>query len=491
MTFKITDNQDNDFWFLSDNITVIPIKDFNILIDNNINNIMLKLLKDNLVVSQLRLNDNVLNAITDIVIANKSSKEIDHVLVENNVPYFSFVYGIIDIHKRRCKYLNNLTKADEVIISYKEENIKSAIALAKYLNKKVILDNTNISLDKYKKVLEEYSREELDKANITFYYQENNNSITASELYKTSALVSEIANKIKEANLSNIESIMYAYDILKKRLYKPDEENYYKSSDVSSVLTGDSIVCAGYSNVFNAILKCLNIKAAPLISKEAKHQRSIIYVQDEKYNIDGVYVFDPTWDRRKNKEDKEYINRYNYFAIPLSVSNETAKDELYKALTIEPYDYLESRNNLNVEEMRQSNIINDAIAFIDDSLLTIIADEYAYGLTDNIIKIYTNIKAKYDIRHLREEKFLKILYNTRVAEYKDRIIKEVDIENLIEVVIERYQKIQRNKLKKMNLSSWKEELVIAIFASELENNLYEYLKVPKAKIRKRKIEVDN
>ena len=109
----------------------------------------------------------------------------------------------------------------------------------------------------------------------------------------------------------------------------------------------------------------------------------------------------------------------------------------------------------------------------------------------NIIKIYTNIKAKYDTRHLREEKFLKILYNTRVAEYKDRIIKEVDIENLIEVVIERYQKIQRNKLKKMNLSSWKEELVIAIFTSELENNLYEYLKVPKAKIRKRKIEVDN
>ena len=52
MTFKITDNQDNDFWFLSDNITVIPIKDFNILIDNNINNIMLKLLKDNLMVSQ-------------------------------------------------------------------------------------------------------------------------------------------------------------------------------------------------------------------------------------------------------------------------------------------------------------------------------------------------------------------------------------------------------------------------------------------------------
>lgn len=490
MTFKITDNQDNDFWYLSDNITVIPIKDFNILIDNNINNIMLKLLEDNLMVSQLKLNDNVLKAIVDIVISNKNSKEIDHVLVENNVPYFSFVYGIIDVHRRRCKYLNNLAQANEVIISYKEENLRSAISLAKYLNKKVILDNTKISLDKYRQILEEYSREELDKANITFYYQENNNSISASELYKTSALVSEIAHKIKKANLSNIESIMYAYDILKKRLYKLDEENYYRSSDVASVLTGDAIVCAGYSNVFNAILKCLNIKAAPLISKEARHQRSIIYVQDEKYNIDGVYVFDPTWDRRKNKEDKEYINRYDYFAIPLSVSNETAKDELYKALAIEPSDYLEIRNNLNIEEMRQSNIINDAIAFIDDSLLATIADEYAYGFTDDIIKIYTSIKAKYDTRHLREEKFLKILYNTRLAECKEKIIEEVDIKKIIAAVIKKYQKIQRNKLKKMNLSSWKEELVVAIFTSELENNLYEYLNVPEVKTRKRKIEVD-
>ena len=165
MTFKITDNQDNDFWFLSDNITVIPIKDFNILIDNNINNIMLKLLKDNLMVSQLKLNNNVINAIADIVISDKSSKEINHILVENNVPYFSFVYGIIDTYKRRYKYLNNLSKAQEVIISYQEKNIKSAIALAKYLNKKIILDNTKISLENYKKILELYSQKKRNESN--------------------------------------------------------------------------------------------------------------------------------------------------------------------------------------------------------------------------------------------------------------------------------------------------------------------------------------
>lgn len=82
---------------------------------------------------------------------------------------------------------------------------------------------------------------------------------------------------------------MYAYDILKKRLYKLDEENYYKSSDVSSVLTGDSIVCAGYSNVFNAILKCLNIKAAPLISKEA-NIKEVLSMFKMKSIISMVYM---------------------------------------------------------------------------------------------------------------------------------------------------------------------------------------------------------
>ena len=107
------------------------------------------------------------------------------------------------------------------------------------------------------------------------------------------------------------------------------------------------------------------------------------------------------------------------------------------------------------------------------------------GIMENILK--TSDYNLYIVCNKKQNDFARIY----LAEYKDRIIKEVDIENLIEVVIERYQKIQRNKLKKMHLSSWKEELVIAIFTSELENNLYEYLKVPKAKIRKRKIEVDN
>ena len=41
------------------------------------------------------------------------------------------------------------------------------------------------------------------------------------------------------------------------------------------------------------------------------HERTIIYVKDEKYNINGLFFFDPTWDSQTDKWD--YINNYYFF----------------------------------------------------------------------------------------------------------------------------------------------------------------------------------
>lgn len=95
---------------------------------------------------------------------------------------------------------------------------------------------------------------------------------------------------------------MYVYDIVKYRIYNKDEDNYLNNRDLDKVTSGNTIVCSGFSNLFNAILMSLDIKAMPLISKTANHQRSIVYVNDSKYDIDGIYVFDPTWDCRKESE---------------------------------------------------------------------------------------------------------------------------------------------------------------------------------------------
>ena len=119
-------------------------------------------------------------------------------------------------------------------------------------------------------------------------------------LYST--LVNSLADNIKKYNLSSFETIMYVYDMVKYKIYKKDDNDYLNGRDLDRLLLEeqDAIVCSGYSNLAVAILNSLGIKAKPLISYKERHQRVIVNVNDTKYNRSGVYVFDPTGDRRQN-----------------------------------------------------------------------------------------------------------------------------------------------------------------------------------------------
>ena len=132
-----------------------------------------------------------------------------------------------------------------------------------------------------------------------------------------------IANEIKSLDLSPFEQIMYAYDIAKNRIYNKENvgEKKNKSRDLTEVLFGDNIVCAGFVAYFNAILQDLGfnpeyINLSDTTGNNVGHRRTAIYIKDPKYGIDGFYYFDPTFDSRKIKDsDEEAINRYKCFAL--------------------------------------------------------------------------------------------------------------------------------------------------------------------------------
>ena len=122
-------------------------------------------------------------------------------------------------------------------------------------------------------------------------------------------MICDIYEDIKRTNLSPFEQSIYAYDIVKNRKYKKCDYNLRTSRDLDKILIGDTIVCVGYSNFLNAILKCLNIKAIPLIDIRRRHQCNLVYIKDSKYGIDGIYMFDPTGDRKRN-DNNDYISNY-------------------------------------------------------------------------------------------------------------------------------------------------------------------------------------
>ena len=187
------------------------------------------------------------------------------------------------------------------------------------LSKKIVL-NKRLEItdyDKLIKLMNEYI-DIIDKVYVSF--EGNDNYASLKDCYKAMDIIKKQADSVRALGMSPMEEIMYVYDMVRNRVYRFEDSNeaYYKSRDLTEVLVGDKIVCLGYANIFSAILLHLGINNYPVFleekNKDSGHARNVIYVKDPKYNINGVYYFDPTWDSKKQENDNSYLYRYKFFA---------------------------------------------------------------------------------------------------------------------------------------------------------------------------------
>ncbi len=150
---------------------------------------------------------------------------------------------------------------------------------------------------------------------------------------------------ILQYDLSPAERICYAYDLIKSYVYRECQENYENSRYIHSIVDTGYIVCVGYSKFLAQLLKEVGIKAhtigtsVPLKDGTmAGHERNLIEIKDDKYDINGIYAFDCTWDSNSdfymvNRDGEEKLVRmpeetdeiirkfdpmssYSYFFIP-------------------------------------------------------------------------------------------------------------------------------------------------------------------------------
>ena len=193
---------------------------------------------------------------------------------------------------------------------------KNPLVLSKKIALRERLDITDY--DKLMGLINEY-KEIADKVYVSL--NGNVNYVSLLNCYKTMNEIKKQADEIKKLGLSPIETIMYVYDQVRNRVYtfENEDESCFKSRDLSEVMFGDKIVCAGYANLFSGLLHYIGIDnlVVQLMDKnnpKIGHARNVIYVKDDKYGIDGVYYFDSTWDSKRKNETDEYLYRYTYFA---------------------------------------------------------------------------------------------------------------------------------------------------------------------------------
>ena len=149
---------------------------------------------------------------------------------------------------------------------------------------------------------------------------------SSEKIVNANKKLDKIVEDIKSKNLSKLEQLFLAYNIITQKMYKEVEHNesLYTSREIYGVLNSDTIVCVGYVEILKEIMARLGLgNDIQIFSNKVKlpnkykteyHETCIIYIKDEKYNLDGYYYCDPTWDSRR---DGDTSVRLTYFMLPI------------------------------------------------------------------------------------------------------------------------------------------------------------------------------
>lgn len=148
----------------------------------------------------------------------------------------------------------------------------------------------------------------------------------------------EVANSIKNATtqingkteaLSNFEKLMLAYEYVTNYVYNEGGDvGHSTTSHWVPVIEGDKIVCSGYASllkalcdrIFNKDEVCVLENSLDVYDKTTKkfiagHGNNVVFLKDEKYNIDGLFYLDPCWDsiNKTTRQEKQH----SYFCLPV------------------------------------------------------------------------------------------------------------------------------------------------------------------------------
>ena len=220
-------------------------------------------------------------------------------------------------------------------------NLPTRILLTK---RKIYLNIINLPLKDILNLLRSSQIHE----NVFFYDKYNEGKeMTLKELIEMYNKLLTLIKDIKDKNYSPAEKLFYAYNIVKSRIYKKEEkhEDETISRNLAEILKCKKIVCEGFANFLLGLCEVLEIPTEKIIwihksNRKAGHDTVAVYLNDEKYNIHGIYAIDPTWDSKENEKDTTYKQYIRHFLVPMNMEkNEKAKSNIIPNVSCSYYRF--------------------------------------------------------------------------------------------------------------------------------------------------------
>lgn len=334
-------------------------------------------------------------------------KKID---IENNIEYITIEVNDPNI----C----NDAETFSIIKKYLDKNIEF------FRDKKIIIQGIAKIEEEQLNISNEFFG---NYDNIYYMIEGNSMPISKDDYYKTIQKLTGILNNVKEKGLSPLENLMYLYDFLRKRKYKEVEnieDDANKSRDITPVILGEYIVCGGYTELFEFFAKKLGFRTAKyyITGKKSSHVRNLIYVEDPKYDADGIYLSDVTWGYDKN-DNNEYLYNYKFFMKTISEmkkydQKKYESDEMFD-ITHEIIDDLKEYPYLDCFNME--SIKNDLFGIVGNLSKLLKKDNQLDNIwllskgqlpTENIIPLFEEYLEKIN-KPIELDKFCELLYNVR------------------------------------------------------------------------------
>jgi hypothetical protein len=167
---------------------------------------------------------------------------------------------------------------------------------------------------------------------------------TLKEVMAVNNNIDRIVNVIKNNNYTPFETMIFLHKYFTTHFFYNKGE-LEESRILPGIYFNTKIVCSGYASLMKAVIDRLdnpNLKADIMGCKlfdvkpphkiQSSHCQNLIYIKDDKYDIDGYYVEDLTYDCKKlfngNKQDGGFahcllpldaitkMNDYIYASVP-------------------------------------------------------------------------------------------------------------------------------------------------------------------------------
>lgn len=348
------------------------------------------------------------------MIDERKIKEVNFLAVNCNVPKIKNLFSPEADYNLFFRFEDG--KITELNINIADVSVgrKILLSLEKYLEK-----DTKITFATRNETLEEFKQ-------IKAILKKHNSQIEYGDIYNTDvngftgmrATIDYYKSIINEFDLSPYEKLLYVYDLIKSFEYKENEESPDKPRNIPDIVREGDIVCVGYAIFLKQLLLELGFGAeciSLIVYEDGDgygHVRNLVYLKDDKYNIDGVYSLDATYDSKSenlslvvDSDNNEHVSRNpSSEDIVIKKYDSTAKYSNFLIPYSEYADFYTNKDDLVYEDMPR--FLQNVFSFdllddydkeeADKAIKSLFGDEY------DIKEVIRKIK---NSRTIDEEKF--------------------------------------------------------------------------------------